>query len=105
LVSNIVLNAIQNGKPGTAIIIRVARQAEAAVALEVKDYGSGISKDALPHIFERFYREDRSRSRNTGGTGLGLAICKSIADQAGAAIGVVSQPGEGTKVTVVFSIA
>jgi signal transduction histidine kinase len=78
---------------------------EAAVALEVKDYGSGIAKEALPHIFERFYREDRSRSRNTGGTGLGLAICKSIADGAGATIGVASQTGEGTKVTIVFSAA
>jgi signal transduction histidine kinase len=103
LISNIVLNAIQNSQPGTAVKIRVARQAEMAVALEVKDCGIGIAKDALPHIFERFYREDRSRSRTTGGTGLGLAICKSIADQAGATIGVASQPGEGTIVTVIFS--
>jgi signal transduction histidine kinase len=102
LVSNIVLNAIQNGKPGSAIIIRVARQGETDVVLAVKDYGSGISKDALPHVFERFYREDRSRSRNTGGTGLGLAICKSIADQAGVTIDVTSQQGEGTEVRIVF---
>jgi signal transduction histidine kinase len=103
LISNIVLNAIQHSHPGTSVEIRIARLDEAAVALEVKDYGSGIGKDALPHIFERFYREDSSRSRNTGGTGLGLAICKSIADAAGATIQVASQTGEGTKVTVVFS--
>jgi signal transduction histidine kinase len=82
LISNIVLNAIQHSQP---------------------DYGSGIGKETPPHIFERFYREDSSRSHNTGGTGLGLAICKSIADRAGASIRVASKTGEGTTVTVVFS--
>jgi signal transduction histidine kinase len=102
LISNIVLNAIQHSRPGAAIEVR-ARRSEAAVALEVQDSGSGIGKEAVPHIFERFYREDGSRSRATGGAGLGLAICKSIADGAGATIRIASQAGEGTVVTVVFS--
>jgi signal transduction histidine kinase len=105
LISNLVLNAIQHSEPGTTIDICIARQGDTEVALEVKDCGSGIGREALPHIFERFYREDQSRSRNTGGTGLGLAICKSIADGAGATICVASRVGHGTKVTVVFSAA
>jgi signal transduction histidine kinase len=103
LISNIVLNAIQHSQPGATIEMCIARRGEAEVALEVTDHGSGIGKEALPHIFERFYREDQSRSRTTGGTGLGLAICKSIVDGVGAKIRVASQIGEGTKVTVVFS--
>ena len=103
LLSNLVLNAIQHSEAGARVEIRVARRGESAVAFEVKDSGTGIGSEALPHIFERFYREDRSRSRNTGGTGLGLAICKSIADTAGASIQIASRAGEGTKVTVIFS--
>jgi signal transduction histidine kinase len=103
LVSNLVLNAMQHSHPGTSIEIRLVHRGAATIALEVEDRGSGIGEDALPHIFERFYREDRSRSRNTGGTGLGLAICKSIADGAGATIHVASQTGKGTTVTVLFN--
>jgi len=105
LISNIVLNAIQHSPPGAAVELRIAHRGEAEIALDVKDSGDGIAEDALPHIFERFYREDRSRSRNTGGTGLGLAICKSIVDGAGASIRVASKGGKGTQVTVVFSAA
>jgi signal transduction histidine kinase len=105
LISNIVLNAIQHSQCGAAVAVRVYRQGKAAIALEVTDSGSGIGEDALPQIFDRFYREDGSRSRNTGGTGLGLAICKSIADGAGATIQVASRPGAGTAVTVIFSVA
>lgn len=105
LISNIVLNAIQHSPPGATVALRIYRRGTAAIALEVADTGCGICEDALPHIFDRFYREDRSRSRNTGGTGLGLAICKSIADGAGATIQVVSLPGTGTTVSVIFSAA
>ena len=104
LVSNLVLNAMQHSRSRETIHVRVWR-CEESVFLEVKDCGSGIGEEALPHIFERFYREDQSRSRNTGGAGLGLAICKSIADGAGATIYVSSRMGEGTEVTVVFSAA
>ncbi|HEV2647268.1 MAG TPA: HAMP domain-containing sensor histidine kinase [Acidobacteriaceae bacterium] len=102
LISNLVLNAIQHSQRGAQVEIGITRNHNREIALAVNDSGSGIGSEALPHIFERFYREDRSRSRNTGGTGLGLAICKSIADGAGGSIKVTSAPGEGTKATVVF---
>jgi signal transduction histidine kinase len=104
LISNLVLNAIQHSEAGAEVEVRIGKQG-ASVALEVIDRGSGIGEEALSHIFDRFYREDRSRSRHTGGTGLGLAICKSIVDGAGATIRAASQPGLGTTVAVVFSVS
>jgi len=105
LISNLLLNAIQHSRPGMSVVICVRRQSSRCVVLEVADSGSGIGPDALPHIFERFYREDRSRSRDTGGTGLGLAICKSIVEAAGGTITITSQVDVGTTVIVVFSAA
>jgi signal transduction histidine kinase len=70
--------------------------------LRVEDDGRGIAKEALPYVFDRFYREDRSRSRETGGTGLGLAICKAIATRYGGEIGIESEAGVGTSVRVRF---
>ena len=107
LLSNLVVNAIQHSSRGSAVHIglhRASRVSDKAVLI-VLDTGSGISREALPHVFERFYREDTSRSRETGGAGLGLAICHAIAEAAGGTIDVQSTPGEGTKVTVSFSIA
>ena len=71
-----------------------------AIELVVEDHGEGISADTLPHVFERFYRGDPSRTRSTGGAGLGLAICKAMVDRAGGTITIASQQGEGTTVTV-----
>jgi signal transduction histidine kinase len=104
LISNLVMNAIQHSQPGMSVVVCVRKQ-RTTIVLEVVDSGHGIGQDALPYIFDRFYREDRSRSRDTGGTGLGLAICKSIVDSAGGTINVVSAPQVGTTVTVVFSVA
>jgi signal transduction histidine kinase len=64
-------------------------------ALTVADTGYGIPPAARPHVFERFYRVDKARSRASGGTGLGLAICKSIAEAHGGAIGLDPGPDEG----------
>lgn len=63
---------------------------------EVKDSGIGIPEEALPRIFDRFYRQDKSRTRQTGGHGLGLAIAKNIVDASRGSIQVVSRPGEGS---------
>lgn len=104
LISNLLMNAIQHSRPGMSVVVCVRKQ-RGTIALEVADSGTGISQDALPYIFDRFYREDRSRSRDTGGTGLGLAICKSIIDAAGGTINVASVPEVGTTATVVFSAA
>ncbi len=101
LVTNLTANAIQHSAPGMVVTVSVFREGRSAV-LRVRDTGEGISAEALPHVFERFYRQDASRSRKTGGTGLGLAISKSIVDAAGGAISLTSHAGQGTEATVTF---
>ena len=101
LLSNLVLNAVQHSSPGQTVAVSLTLQ-QKSVMLEVVDTGTGISPEALPHLFERFYREDRSRSRDTGGTGLGLSISRSIVEAAGGSISLESEPGRGTRVTVTF---
>ncbi|GAA3768399.1 sensor histidine kinase [Terriglobus aquaticus] len=106
LLSNLLMNALQHStatSPG--IVISVVQSTAQSVQLSVADGGSGISPEALPYVFERFYREDRSRSRETGGTGLGLAIAKSIVESAGGSIRVESTPGVGTTMHVTFITA
>ncbi len=104
LVSNLVVNAVQHSVPESKVEISFLRRSQSAV-LRVCDHGSGISPEAQPHVFERFFREDTSRSRDTGGAGLGLAICKSIVDKAGGSISIESTKGVGTIVTAVFTLA
>ena len=72
------------------------------VRLSVQDEGQGIAPESLPHIFDRFYRTDESRARQTGGTGLGLAIAKWIVDRHGGWFEVLSREGIGTRITVVL---
>jgi signal transduction histidine kinase len=64
--------------------------------IEVEDNGPGIPAEALPHIFERFYRVDKGRSRREGGTGLGLAIVRELITAMGGSVGVSSEVGKGT---------
>ncbi|HXR37958.1 MAG TPA: ATP-binding protein [Terracidiphilus sp.] len=109
LVSNLLLNALQHSPPASAVELRLAAEAKIAV-LVIQDHGDGIAAEALPHVFDRFYRGDPSRTRNTGGTGLGLAISKAIANKAGGCIEIDSQPdpnlpNQGTTVTVRLPIA
>lgn len=104
LISNLLLNAVQHSPAGSAIEARIAVDGE-AVKLEIEDRGEGIDAAALPHIFDRFYRGDPSRTRNTGGTGLGLAIAKAIVEKAGGTISAASQPGEGATFTVRLPLA
>jgi signal transduction histidine kinase len=104
LVSNLVVNAIQYSRAGAEVGVEIERVDERAV-MYVRDTGTGIAAEALPHIFERFYREDSSRSRETGGAGLGLAICRSIVQSAGGTISVESVPDVETVATISFSLA
>lgn len=102
LLSNLILNAVQHSPTGETVDITLTRTAHGRPMLRVLDQGPGVSKEALPHLFDRFYREDTSRSRETGGAGLGLSICKSIVDGAGGLITIENRPGGGTEVKVVF---
>lgn len=90
-------NAIKYTPAGGKISIRLESQGDDAV-LSVSDTGVGISSEDLPHIFERFFRADRSRK--AGGTGLGLSIAKWIVEQHGGAINVSSVLGHGTTFVV-----
>ena len=106
LVSNLVVNAIQHSPKGGVVFVslRAEERGSRNVVLEVKDAGEGVAEELLPHVFERFFRADRSRSRETGGAGLGLAICKSLVESANGSIEMLSEPGHGTVVRVVFSL-
>jgi signal transduction histidine kinase len=73
-----------------------------SITIKVKDNGIGISKKDIPYIFERFYRTDMSRNKNTGGSGIGLTITKTLVEAHGGKISVESKLGEGTVFTVRF---
>jgi len=90
---------MQHSSGGGEVRLVVGRE-EGFAELRVEDDGSGIAKEALPFVFDRFYREDRSRSRETGGSGLGLAICKAIVMRSCGEIAMESEVGVGTKVRV-----
>jgi len=95
LVRNVLDNAIRYSRGGGSVEISV-REVDGSVALTVQDTGIGIPSRELPRIFERFYRVDRARSRETGGTGLGLAIVKHVAENHGGSVTVESELGRGT---------
>jgi signal transduction histidine kinase len=99
VVVNLVANAIKYTQEGGEVEMRVGRKASAAV-LEVADNGAGIPDYALPHVFERFYRADKARSRESGGAGLGLAIVKAICTAHGADLHVFSKEGKGSTFVV-----
>ena len=99
--SNLVSNAVRYTPLGGSIHVSMSRAApDAAVQFSVTDSGPGIAEEHLGRLTERFYRVDRSRSRETGGTGLGLAIVKHVAQRHGAKLTISSIPGQGS----VFSI-
>lgn len=98
---NLVENAIRYNRTGGYVQIRVYTAAD-KVVLSVKDNGIGIPKDHQSRIFERFYRVDKSRSKQSGGTGLGLAIVKHVALRHGAGITLNSDVGRGTEISIYF---
>jgi signal transduction histidine kinase len=99
VLGNLVDNAIKYTPEGGTISISLFRDNEWA-RLEVADTGSGIDPENLPHLFDRFFREDKARSRAKGGTGLGLAIVKGIVERHGGKVTVASEPGKGSTFTV-----
>lgn len=101
IVYNLTDNAIRYNNQGGEVNISVYNHEE-QVILSVKDTGIGIPIEHQEQIFQRFYRVDKSRSKLTGGTGLGLAIVKHIVAKHDAKIGIVSEPGKGTEITVTF---
>ncbi len=101
LLKNLVENAIKYNREGGKVWIKAYRS-EKYTVLEVSDTGIGIPKKHLPFIFERFYRVDKSRSREIRGTGLGLSIVKHIALIHGGKVEVESEPGEGSTFRVLI---
>ena len=99
LISNLLLNALEHSFSKAMVELRLTCMGK-VVEFVIEDHGEGISADALPHVFERFYRGDPSRTRSTGGAGLGLAICKAVVEKAGGTITIASEQGQGTTVTV-----
>lgn len=95
VLTNLITNSIKYGKEGGITTIRFF-DLEEQILVEVEDDGPGIDEEHLPRLFERFYRVDKSRSRNQGGTGLGLAICKHIVEAHKQSIDVRSVPGKGS---------
>jgi signal transduction histidine kinase len=97
-------NAIKYTASGGKIAVSIGVRESKAV-LEVTDTGTGIPADALPHVFERFFRADKARSRELGGAGLGLSIVKSICAAHGGIVSVQSKEGEGSRFIVELPLA
>lgn len=96
---NLVSNALANTPAGGSIRLSAGKQA-GRIRIEIKDTGAGISAEDLPSVFDRFYRADPARSRNSGGAGLGLAIVRQIVSLHGGEVQIASQVGLGTTVLV-----
>jgi two-component system sensor histidine kinase BaeS len=104
VIDNLLANALRYTDRGGSVEISVTRQ-DSDVVLEVADTGVGIEAEALPHVFERFWRADRSRSRITGGAGVGLAIARELVRAHDGRVEVESTPGEGSRFRVVLPVA
>ncbi len=96
---NLLDNAIKYTQSGGKVTVKIQASGDQAF-VAVTDTGIGIASEHLPHVFDRFYRVDSSRSAETEGTGLGLAICRSIAESHAGRLEIVSTPGIGTRVTL-----
>ena len=96
---NLVSNSIKYSEKGGTIFLSSFEKDE-DIIIRVKDEGAGIPIEDLPYIFERFYRVDHSRDKETGGAGIGLTITKEIVEAHGGKIAIESFPGHGTEVIV-----
>ena len=103
-ITNLVENAIKYNRNDGEGWVHVSLNADHQYFyLKVEDSGIGIPEESLEHIYERFYRVDKSHSREIGGTGLGLAIVKHIAEQHNAEIVIKSEIGQGTVISIEFT--
>lgn len=100
VIANLVDNAVKYSHTGGEVTI-TTWQRDGQVGVDVADAGVGIPRDALPHVFDRFYRVDGARTRETGGSGLGLAISFEIAAAHGGSLSAESEEGHGSR----FSLA
>ncbi len=101
---NILTNACRYTPPGGQVTI-TASQAAGHLLVSVRDTGVGIPPEDLPHIFERFYRVEKSRSSTGGGTGIGLAVARAVIEQSGGSISVESTLGKGTTISFTLPVA
>ncbi|HXM60979.1 MAG TPA: HAMP domain-containing sensor histidine kinase [Terriglobales bacterium] len=97
---NLLENAVRYGPEDGSVEVAMLRHEDGSVQIIFEDHGAGIAPADLPHVFERFYRGDPSRTRATGGFGLGLAIAKALVEAYGGTITADSTPGKGTRMTV-----
>ena len=101
VISNLLQNALAYSPRGGSITLEAKREGE-EVVVSVSDQGPGIDREELPMIFERFYRTERSRTRESGGSGLGLSIARSLVDAQGGRMWAESERGKGT--TILFTL-
>jgi len=101
IVKNLVVNAVKYNRDGGTVTVSLTRDGP-QVCLTVADTGIGIPDEDLPRIFERFYRVDTARSRETGGTGLGLSIVRHAVDLHDGQVTVTSRRGDGSTFTVLL---
>ena len=101
MIYNLCDNAIKYNKQGGSVCIRLTEN-EDNVCISVQDNGVGIPKEDQSRVFERFYRVDKSHSKEIGGTGLGLSIVKHGVSFLGGEVELESTPGQGTEITVSF---
>ena len=101
ILTNLIDNSLRHTPEGGRVTC-ITRRQDDSVAVSIRDNGSGITREHLPRIFERFYRADQSRSREEGGTGLGLAIVKHLVEAHGGRVSAESARGSGTTVTCIF---
>ena len=102
-IGNLLDNAVKYNRPGGRVTLRTS-VADRQLKVEVEDTGIGIPSGDLPRVFERFYRVDKARSREIGGTGLGLSIVKHVAEAHGGSVQVESQPGKGSRFTLILPL-
>jgi signal transduction histidine kinase len=101
VIGNLVSNAVKYTPEGGHIQISI-QDTENETVFAIEDNGTGISENELPFIFERFYRADKSRNRNTGGSGIGLAIVKSVVSAHGGTVAARSEPNKGSRFVIIL---